>query len=243
LRLPARRITKVRKRLTTTHASGICHRMAMPLTQMQEKVLEAIRRRLDLGESPPTYRELCAEFGWASTGTARDHLRALARKGLIDLAEGQARQVRIRQERAQVQHVPLVGRVVAGLPVNSEEFQEGVVPVPVQWSPRGEAFALRVLGESMENAGIFEGDIIIVRRQVTASDGDIVVATLDGETTVKRLRKSKGQILLVAENPRFRSIPVPNDSLVIHGVVVGLLREYRSKTRQTTVNVPKGKQE
>src|ERR1700682_2274994 len=112
------------------------------LTTIQRRVLEALRRRADRGESAPTYRELCAEFKWASTGTVRDHLRALVRKGYLELAGGH-RQLRLREEHPLVARVPLVGRVVAGIPVISDENIEHRIPVPAAWTRRGTFFAVR----------------------------------------------------------------------------------------------------
>lgn len=200
--------------------------MVDPLTLAQQRVLEALRRRADHGESAPTYRELCAEFGWASTGTVRDHLRALARKGYVNLGGGH-RQLRLRENRPAVVHVPLVGRVVAGVPVVSDQNVEQRVPVPAEWTRRGAVFALRVTGDSMRDAGIFEGDQVIVRQQSDANDGDIVVATIDGETTLKRLRRNGKRTTLVAENSRYRAIEVRTESEVVQGVVVGLMRLYQ----------------
>jgi repressor LexA len=195
------------------------------LTRIQAKVLGAVRRRADSGEPAPTYRDLCAEFGWASTGTARDHLRALARKGYVKLAGGH-RQLRLCEERLPVTRVPLVGRVVAGVPVTSEENIEQHVPVPAEWVGRGTHFALRVAGDSMQGAGILDGDQVVVRKQSTAGDGDIVVATIDGETTLKRLQIRRGRTDLIAENPSFKPIAIRTESAVIQGIVVGLMRAY-----------------
>jgi repressor LexA len=200
-----------------------------PLTPIQAKVLDAVRRRADRGQPPPTYRELCAEFGWGSTGTARDHLQALARKGYLELSGGH-RSVRLREERPALTRVPLVGRVVAGVPVTSEEHAEAMIAVPAQWTARGSYFALRVSGDSMRDAGILDGDEAVVRRQATAKDDDIVVATLDGETTLKRLQLRGSRARLVAENPRYRPIDIRTESAIIHGVVVGLMRAYRPAT-------------
>ncbi len=217
-------------RLTTTQMSGKLLPMLEPLTKPQAQVLDAVRALLDRGEPGPTYRELCAEFGWASTGTARDHLRVLARKGYIDLPGGRARHVRIREARAGVAHLPLVGQVVAGAPVVAEESIERMVPVPAEWADHGVHFALRVSGDSMRDAGIIEGDVVVVRKQETASDGEIVVATVDGETTLKRFRRRGDRVVLEAENPRYRSIKIRQDSAVIQGIVVGLLRTYRTRS-------------
>lgn len=196
------------------------------LTQIQGHLLNALRRRLERGEPPPTYRELCAEFGWRSTGTVRDHLRALARKGFVETTGGH-RQRRLRAERPPVAFVPLVGRVVAGAPVASDENVERRVPIPAAWAERGLLFALRVAGDSMKDVGILEGDQIVVRQGSVANDRDIVVATVDGETTVKRLRLRKKRVTLAAENPMYPPIEVRAEDAVIQGVVVGLMRSYR----------------
>jgi len=210
--------------------------MQEKLTAIQARVLQAVRRRVDHGEPVPTYRELCSEFGWGSTGTARDHLCALERKGYVELAGGH-RQLRLREEHPPVARVPLVGRVVAGVPVTAEENVEHRVPVPAEWTGRGTCFALRVAGDSMRDAGILDGDQVVVRQQSTAHDGDIVVATLDGETTLKRLRVRGQRRTLVAENPRFRPIDIRTESAIVQGVVVGLLRAYDAHTVARRPNV------
>jgi repressor LexA len=211
------------------------------LTAIQARVLAALRRRVDRGEPVPTYRELCAEFGWGSTGTARDHVRALERKGYVELAGGH-RHLRLREEHTPVARVPLVGRVVAGVPVTAEENVEQRIPVPAEWTVRGTHFALRVVGDSMRDAGILDGDQVVVRQQSTANDGDIVVATIEGETTIKRLRVRGQRRTLVPENPRFRPIDIRSESAVVQGVVVGLLRAYdaRSVARRLHALAAKG---
>lgn len=198
-------------------------------TPAQARVLAAIQQRVDQGEPAPTYREICREFGWSSTGTVRDHLRALARKGYVDLSGPQHRQVRLRGEPFAVSRVPVVGRIAAGVPVLSEENIEARIPVPEEWTARGTYFALRVKGDSMIGAGIFEGDHVVVRQQTDAVDGDIVVATVDGETTLKRLRHEGPSRVLVAENLRYRPIRLRSDAALIQGVVVGLLRSFRRR--------------
>lgn len=201
--------------------------MERPLTPPQAKVLAAIRRRLDQGEPAPTYRDLCAEFGWASTGTARDHLRALERKGHVELpGDRRHRQIRLKDAPPRGVSVPLVGRVAAGLPVLAEQNLEGRIAVPSEWLDRGSHFALRVSGESMVGAGILDGDHVIVRQEAAAEDGDIVAATVEGETTLKRLRRRGSRYALVAENPRYPAIDIRTDGVTIHGVVVCLTRTY-----------------
>jgi repressor LexA len=206
------------------HSFEWYYRVVNGLTAIQRRVLEALRRRVDQGEPVATYRELCAEFGWASTGTIRDHLRALVRKGYVELT-GKHRQIRLRDEHAAIARIPLIGRVVAGVPVISEENIEQRIPVPAAWTRRGTFFALRVAGDSMRDAGILEGDQVVVRQQSVAADRDVVVATIEGETTIKRLRLRGRRVTLVAENPRYRPIEVRAEQTIIQGVVVGLMRE------------------
>jgi repressor LexA len=205
------------------------------LTTIQQRVLEALRRRADHGDPAPTYRELCAEFGWASTGTARDHLRALVRKGYVQLT-GRHRQLRLREERPAITRVPLLGRVVAGAPVVSEENIEKLIPVPAAWTRQGTFFALHVTGDSMRNAGILEGDQVVVRQRSVAADGDIVVATIEGETTIKRLSLKGNGMTLVPENPQHRSIEVRAEGAIIQGVIVGLMRKYREHSPGTRLS-------
>lgn len=121
----------------------------------------------------------------------------------------------------------MIGRVAAGVPRPADEDIEGFLPVPAAWTPAGGFFALRVNGDSMKDAGILEGDHVIVRRQPVAKSGEIVVVTIDGETTLKRLLLRRAQALLVPENPAYETIEIKTESTLIHGVVVGLLRTFR----------------
>ncbi|HPO34343.1 MAG TPA: transcriptional repressor LexA [Deltaproteobacteria bacterium] len=197
------------------------------LTLLQRRILAAIRRRSERGEAPPTYRDLCAEFGWSSTGTARDHLQALARKGYVELGEGRARRIRLTdQVLALATTVQVVGVVAAGSPVGAEEVDLGMVPAPSDWGRSSKLFALRVSGQSMRDSGILDGDVVVVRRQTSAGNNDIVVASLEGGTTLKRLRVEEGRAVLVPDNPAFSAIPVGEDGVAVHGVVVGLLRRF-----------------
>lgn len=204
------------------------------LTPLQRRILAAIRRRAERGEAPPTYRDLCAEFGWSSTGTARDHLQALAKKGHVELGKGRARRIRLTdQVLAPATTVRVVGVVAAGSPVDAEQLDLGMVPAPSEWGQSSRLFALRVSGQSMRDAGILDGDVVVVRRQTAADNDDVVVASLEGGTTLKRLRVEKGRAVLVPDNPAFSPIPVGEDGVAVHGVVVGLLRRL-SGPRLTT---------
>jgi repressor LexA len=200
-----------------------------PLTAAQAELLATIRERANRGESAPSYRDLCAEFGWASTGTARDHLQALARKGYITLGGGRARQVRLVDSPAAVARVRVLGRVVAGQPEAAVEVPDGEIAVPAAWLGRGRFFALCVAGESMRNAAIIDGDTVVVREQSTAADGEIVVATVAGETTVKRLQLSARGVRLLPENPDFAPIDVHDGDVTIHGVVVAVMRSLATR--------------
>lgn len=197
-------------------------RSRAPLTGAQRQVWESLQRHTARREPQPTYRELCAEFGWRSTATARDHLQALAKKGYIDLPQGRARAIRVKRTRRG--RVPLVGRVTAGRPVAAEQIKESWLVVPPEWITHGEHFAVRVSGDSMKDAGILDGDKVIARVQAVANDGDIVVATVDSETTLKRLRRRREQWWLVPENRAHRSIRLAEQTVLIQGVMVGLVR-------------------
>lgn len=201
--------------------------MSKKLTDIQAKLLAYLQQFANSGEPMPTLREICKTFGWASTATARDHLRALASKGKISLPGGRSRQIRVTGVRGGVTHLPFIGSVVAGIPIESEEHIERAIPVPSEWTTAGTHFVLRVVGDSMVGAGIFDGDYVVVRSQVEAKDNDIVVATVNGETTLKRLRRSGKTLTLIAENKKYRPIPVSTESSSVQGVVVGLLRSYR----------------
>lgn len=199
-----------------------------PLTPAQAGLLATIRDRASRGEPAPSYRDLCEEFGWASTGTARDHLRALARKGYITLGGGRARQVRLVEAPVPVARVRMLRRVVAELPTTAVEIDEGWIAVPAAWLGRGHHFALTVDGDSMRDAAILDGDTVVVREQSTAKDGEIVVVTMESETTVKRLRILADGLYLVAENPRYVPIRVSGD-VIIHGVVVAVMRSLATQ--------------
>lgn len=198
----------------------------LPLTGKQRQVWLVLQRHMVSGVPLPTYRELCAQFGWRSTATARDHLQALARKGYIDLPQGRARAIRMK--RSASGRVPLLGRVAAGRPVTAEELKGQWLEVPPEWIGPGKYFAVRITGDSMKNAGILEGDMVIAHAQGVANNGDIVVATVDGDTTLKRLCNRHGQWWLVPENRSYRSIRLAEQTVFIQGVMVGLIRRSLS---------------
>lgn len=194
-------------------------------TKKQAKVLEAISRRLAMGEPPPTYRDLCEELGWSSTGTARDHLRALAKKGLVELSGNAHRNVKVSREAVPARRLPILGRVVAGVPEHADENVEGFLALPTRWA-HPDYFALQVVGKSMEGISIYDGDYVVAKRAEVAKSNDVVVATVDGETTLKRLSRRGREYFLVAENPQFGPIRMAGRDILIHGVVVALFRSF-----------------
>jgi repressor LexA len=194
------------------------------LTPAQARVLDAIRSRLDAGQASPTYRELQADLGFHSTASVRDHLRALERKGFLLLGEGRFRSVRLVRDTASATRVPVLGQVVAGLPTPAQEEFEGFIEVPSQWV-RGDTFAVHVVGDSMKDAGILEGDIAVLRRDLLPRKGQIVCATVDGETTLKIFEPRKDGVWLVPANAAYRPIRLTDNSLV-QGVLQVSLRVY-----------------
>jgi repressor LexA len=198
--------------------------------QIREQIFEFVRRRV-LEGWPPTVREVQAAAGYRAVQSANAHLRALVEQGRLVKLAGKARGYALPDSPRGVQPtvlVPLLGRVQAGVPTLAVEEPEGFVPVEMRRSlskTRIEALlALRVRGDSMTGAGIQDGDLVVVQRQPTAHDGDIVVALVDDEATVKRLRIRKQSVELVAENPAFDPIVVRPDRVALIGKVIEIRR-------------------
>jgi repressor LexA len=192
------------------------------ITTRQQEILEFIRNALENFGAPPTRAEIATAFGFASHNAAEEHLRALARKGLITLEPGSARGIRLVEQLG----LPLIGSVAAGSPILAvENVQRRYTLDAGLFSPRAD-FLLRVRGLSMIDAGILDGDLLAVHRSSEARNGQIVVARLDDEVTVKRFRRRDGIVELIAENPDFAPIVVEPErrALVIEGIAVGLIR-------------------
>lgn len=203
--------------------------MDTPLTARQQAILEFIRKRIGQG-LPPTRADIAEAFGFASRSAAEQHLRALADKGAIVLAEGRARGIRLPVPAAASAdtlpgRLPLVGRVAAGQPILATAHVETLVAVDPDWfRPRAD-YLLRVHGDSMVEDGILDGDCVAVHRQADAPSGTLVVARLGEEVTVKRLERSGTTIRLLPANPAYRPIvPDPTLGFCIEGRVVGVLR-------------------
>jgi repressor LexA len=194
-----------------------------PLGETRQKVFEFMRERLLAGR-PPTVREVQAALGFRAVQTARQHLERLVAEGRLEAERGKARGYRLPGEERPPFLVPLLGRVPAGPMDAAVEDLEGYLPVDGQGSPE-DLFALRVKGQSMIGAGILPGDVVIVRRQPTARSGEIVVARIGDEATVKRLRLRRGRVELHPENPAFEPIVPEEESFEILGKVTELRRK------------------
>ena len=196
-----------------------------PPGQTRERVFRLVHERLLAGR-PPTIREVQESFGFRSVQTAREHLEALVAEGRLSKQRGKSRGYGLpagpRREPPTVL-VPLLGRVQAGALNPAIEDLEGYIPVRSRRSP-AELFGLRVRGESMNGAGIFDGDVVVVRRQPRAESGEIVVALVRDEATVKRLRLRGKRVELQAENPDFEPIAPEPDELTLLGKVIEVRR-------------------
>ena len=194
------------------------------LTERQSQVLELIRRYIEDTGYPPTRADIARELGFRSANAAEEHLRALARKGAIEMTAGASRGIRLSGESG----IPVVGRVAAGSPLLAAEHIEQHVQVPARlFSPAADYF-LRVSGMSMKDAGILDGDLLAVHRTVEAREGQIVVARIDDEVTVKRLHRTRDRhvVELLPENPDFAPIRVDlrEHEFTLEGISVGVLR-------------------
>lgn len=188
-----------------------------PKGETREKILDFVRERILAGR-PPTVREVQAAFGFSAVETARRHLENLIAEGRLGRETGRARGYRLPAAQGLVR-VPILGRVQAGALTTAVEEPEGYVAVSSR-PGQGELFALRVRGESMTGAGILPGDIAVVRRQSAADSGDIAVALVGDEATVKRVRLHQGRLELHAENPAFPPIaPRPGEALILGKVI------------------------
>ena len=207
------------------------------LTARQQQILELIQSAIANTGSPPTRAEIAAELGFKSANAAEEHLQALARKGAIELVSGTSRGIRLKggNQRSYQDNtfsaspsgfsLPLVGRVAAGSPILAQEHVDQTYFVESSLFQRKPDYLLRVRGMSMRDAGIMDGDLLAVQSTRDAKNGQIVVARLGEEVTVKRFRKTADHIELLPENPDFKTIFVePDEPFEIEGLAVGLIR-------------------
>jgi repressor LexA len=204
------------------------------LTDRQSEILKLIRELTEVSGFPPTRAEIAERMGFRSVNAAEQHLRALQKKGAIEISSGASRGIRVVRDgrpasRGRLLELPVIGRVAAGSPILAEEHVQGRYQVdPNLFTPRAD-YLLRVRGMSMRDAGILEGDLLAVHRTPEARTGQVVVARLADEVTVKRLRRRGHAVQLVPENPDFEPIEVDlrNEPLVIEGIAVGVIRNGR----------------
>lgn len=190
------------------------------LTKSQQKVYDFLRKEAPRGV-PPTVREICAATGLRSTSTVHAHLKTLERLGYITRDAGLNRSIRLEGSEAAAQ-VPILGKVTAGIPILAVEDIEGYIPFPQKEGK--ELFALHVSGLSMRDAGILDGDYVVAEKTPTSSDGEIVVAMIEEEATVKRFYRESSRIRLQPENPDFE--PIYAENVFILGKVIAVVRYY-----------------
>ena len=193
-----------------------------PLNKREQTVFNILLRRQENGIMP-TVREICAEAGISSTSVVHKILASLEERGYIKRYSNSSRSIVIENYKNSV-NIPILGKVTAGVPILATEQIEQYFPVPADFGDRKSLFGLLVSGLSMKNAGILDGDLVIANRDITAKNGDIVIALIDDEATVKRLETENGIPVLYPENPDFE--PIHPDNLEILGKVIGSFRRY-----------------
>jgi repressor LexA len=218
------------------------------LTPRQQQILDLVQSAIERTGAPPTRAEIAAELGFRSPNAAEEHLQALARKGVIELLGGTSRGIRLKSDTLRALNaarlsqygkqfslplpslaqltLPLVGRVAAGSPILAQEHVDQTFVVESSLFPRKPDYLLKVRGMSMRDAGIMDGDLLAVQKTQEAKNGQIVVARLGDDVTVKRLRRTRSGIELIPENPDFETIVVPagEPGFALEGIAVGLIR-------------------
>ena len=214
------------------------------LTARQQQILDLVQSAIERTGAPPTRAEIANELGFRSANAAEEHLQALARKGVIELVGGTSRGIRLKSDTLRAVNeargrqfslplpslsqltLPLVGRVAAGSPILAQEHVEQTYLLEATMFPRRPDYLLKVKGMSMRDAGIIDGDLLAVQKSREARNGQIVVARLGDEVTVKRFRRTRTTIELLPENPDFQPIIVPfgDVDFELEGIAVGLVR-------------------
>lgn len=199
-----------------------------PLTPRQNEILELIRSHIDATGMPPTRAEIAGQLGFRSPNAAEEHLKALAKKGVIEMVPGTSRGIRLIQEEPEPEYqgLPLIGRVAAGEPILAQEHVEAHYRVDDSMFHPNADFLLRVSGMSMKDIGILDGDLLAVHKTNEARNGQIVVARVEDEVTVKRFERQGKVVLLHPENEEFSIIRVDleHQPLSIEGLAVGVIR-------------------
>jgi repressor LexA len=219
---------------------------APKLTDRQQQILDLVQSAIERTGAPPTRAEIASELGFRSANAAEEHLQALARKGVIELVGGTSRGIRLKSDTLRALNqsrikqftlplpslaqltLPLVGRVAAGSPILAQEHIDKTYVLESSLFARRPDYLLKVRGMSMQGAGIMDGDLLAVQKAVDAKNGQIVVARLGDEVTVKRFKRSKQGIELLPENPDFEPILIADGdaSFALEGLAVGLIRNH-----------------
>ncbi len=199
------------------------------LTTKQQRVLEVIRGAMRQCGQPPTVREIGKEIGVQSSCTVQRHLDALEKKGFIRRNRYKYRSIELADSPippfVRAVNVPILGQIAAGAPILAEQHIEDTFPLPMDWVDDSEnVYMLRVKGDSMVNAGIFDGDLVAIRQQSVANNGEIVAAMIEDEATVKRFYRERGRFKLVAENPKYA--PIETEECHILGKVILSIRQF-----------------
>ncbi len=221
----------------TVHLYHLLRPPMIKLTPRQEQILNLIKDAIENTGFPPTRAEIAQELGFKSANAAEEHLQALARKGAIEISPGTSRGIRLigasvesvpMPPPALMMSLPLVGRVAAGSPILAQEHVEANYSVDPSLFSAKPDFLLKVKGWSMRDAGIMDGDLLAVKKVDTAKNGQIVVARIGDDVTVKRYRKTGSLIELLPENPDFKIIKVDpeTDEFALEGLAVGLMRSW-----------------
>lgn len=196
-----------------------------PNGDTQQRILDYIENYIEVNGYPPSVREIGQAVDLKSTSTVHGHLNRLERKGLLHREAMKPRTIDVkREDKPQIVKLPVLGKVAAGVPILAEENAEGFIQLPDTIVGRGEHFILEIRGDSMISAGIMNGDYVVVKRQQTAQNGDIVIAMIDDEATCKRYFKEPDRIRLQPENPRMQ--PFYARSVTILGKVTAVYRKY-----------------
>lgn len=204
--------------------------MRTELTEKQQQILDFIVERVSEQGLPPTLREIAERFGLQSVRSVQTHLDALAKKGFIRRLAGKSRGIELVREKVRRPGIPIVGHISAGRPIPALEDIQGIVDLDVLFKKDERPFALRVQGDSMVEAGIFAGDLVIVQPRSYAEPGEIVVALKDDEATVKYFAVIDGKPTLVPANARYAPTPLGEGQIV--GRVVGVLRQVKRNIRE-----------
>ena len=200
--------------------------MTLLLTKRQSEVLSIVRKLINTTGRPPTRTEISDQLGFRSANAAEEHLRAIARKGFIELIPGTSRGIRLIDNKMSINTLPVVGRVAAGHPILAiENIEENYVIDPSVFHPRAD-YLLRVEGLSMQDVGILDGDLLAVKSTQDVSNGQIVVARINDEVTVKRFKRMGSVVSLLPENSDFEILKVDlrEEELFIEGLGVGVVR-------------------